>query len=105
MEKHLSVSSQIIEVIAKNSLKKEFYIQEFLKRFNVPNKKKTQLKQMLIEAIYQQINNQLIQTQFKIIQKDESIKKINKLQTQDISQINLIYFYENVDYKSLFQQK
>ncbi len=60
---------------------------------------------MLIEAIYQQINNQLIQTQFKIIQKDGSIKKINKLQTQDISQINLIYFYENVDYKSLFQQK
>ena len=95
----------IIAITATDSLKKEFYIQEFLKRFNVPNKKKTQLKQMLIEAIYQQINNQLIQTQFKIIQKDESIKKINKLQTQDISQINLIYFYENVDYKSLFQQK
>ena len=59
---------------------------------------------MLIEAIYQQINNQLIQTQFKIIQKDGSIKKINKLQTQDISQINLIYFYENVDYKSLLNK-
>lgn len=99
------VKSQIIAITATDSLKKEFYIQEFLKRFNVPNKKKTQLKQMLIEAIYQQINNQLIQTQFKIIQKDGSIKKINKLQTQDISQINLIYFYENVDYKFLFQQK
>ena len=60
---------------------------------------------MLIEAIYHQINSQLIQPQFKIIQKDGSIKKTNKLQTQDISQINLIYFYENVDYKSLFQQK
>ena len=60
---------------------------------------------MLIEAIYQQVNNQLIQPEFKIIQKDGSIKKINKLQTQDISQINLIYFYENVNYKSLFQQK
>jgi hypothetical protein len=99
------VKSQIITVTATDSLKKEFYIQEFLKRFSVPNKKKTQLKQMLIEAIYQQINNQLIQPQFKIIQKDGSIKKINKLQIQDISQINLIYFYENVDYKSLFKQK
>lgn len=78
------VKSQIIAITATDSLKKEFYIQEFLKRFNVPNKKKTQ---------------------FKIIQKDGSIKKINKLQTQDISQINFIYFYENVDYKSLFQQK
>ena len=84
---------------------KEFHIQEFLKRFNLSNKKQTQLKQMIIEAIYQQINNQLIQPQFKIVQKDGSIKKINNLQTQDISQIKLIYFYETVDYKSLFQQK
>ena len=99
------VKSQIITVTAKNSLKKEFYIQEFLKRFNVPNKKQTQLKQMIIEAIYQQIKNKLIKPQFKIIQKDGSIKKINKLQTQDITQIKVIYFYENVDHKSLFQQK
>ena len=99
------VKSQIITITATDSLKKQFYIQEFLKRFSVSNKKKTQLKQMIIEAIYQQINNQLIQPQFKIIQKDGSIKKINKLQTQDISQINLIYFYENVDYKSLFKEK
>lgn len=88
------VKSQIIIVTATDSLKKEFYIQQFLKRFSVPNKKKTQLKQMLIEAIYTQINTQLIQPQFKIIQKDGSIKKINKLQIQDIRQINLIYFYQ-----------
>jgi len=50
-----------------------------LKKFTVPNKKKTQLKKMIVEAIYQQINNQLIQPRFKIIQKDGSIKKINKL--------------------------
>ena len=75
------VKSQIIAITATNSFKKEFYIQEFLKRFNVPNKKKTQLKQMLIEAIYQQIYNNLIQPQFKIIQKDGSIKKITKLRT------------------------
>jgi len=39
------VKSQMITVIAKNSLKKELYIQEFLKPFNVSNKKQTQLKQ------------------------------------------------------------
>jgi hypothetical protein len=96
------VKSKIITITATDSLKKEFYIQEFLKRFSVSNKKKTPLKQMIIEAIYQQINNQFIQLQFKTIQKDGSIKKINKLQTQDISQIKVIYLYENVDYKSLF---
>ena len=34
---------------------------------------------MLVEVIYQQINNKLIQLPFKIIQKDESSKKITKL--------------------------
>ena len=99
------VKSQMIEVIAKNSLKKELYIEEFLNRFNIPNKKQTQLKQMIIEAISEEINNQSIKPQFKVIQKDGSIKKINKLQIKDISQIKVISFYENVDYKSLFQQK
>jgi len=92
----------MIEVIAKNSFKKELYIEEFLKRFNIPNKKQTQLKQMIIEAISEQIKNQSIQPQFKVIQKDGSIKKINKLQTKDITQIKVISFYETIDYKSLF---
>ena len=39
------IKSQIIIITATDSLKKEFHIQEFLKRFNVSNKKKTQLKQ------------------------------------------------------------
>ena len=99
------VKTQIIEVIAKNSLKKEFYIQEFLKRFNLSNKKQTQIKQMIIEAISEEIKSQLIQPQFKIIQKDGSIRKINKLQTQDITQIKVISFYENIQYKSLFKRR
>ena len=49
--------------------------------------------------------NNSVSTILVQIQKDGSIKKINKLQTQDISQINVIYFYENIDYKSLFKQK
>ena len=52
---------------------------------------------MIIEAISEEIKNQSIQTQFKLIQKDGSIKKINK------PQIKVISFYENIDYKSLFQ--
>ena len=96
------VKSQIIAITATDYLKKEFYIQEFLTKFNVSNTKKAQIKQMLIEAINQQINNQLIQPQFKIIQKDGSVKRHNKLQVHDIGQIELIYFYETVDYKSLF---
>ena len=47
----------MIEVIAKKSLKKELHMEEFLKRFNIPNKKQTQLKQMIIEAISEKIKN------------------------------------------------
>ena len=97
------VKSHMIEVIAKKSLKKKLYIEEFLKGFNIPNKKQTQLKQMIIEAISEEIKNQSIQPQFKVIQKDGSIKKINKLQTKDITQIKVISLYENIDYKSLFK--
>ena len=57
---------------------------------------------MIIEAISEEIKKQSIQPQFKVIQRDGSIKKINKLQTKDITQIKVTSFYENVDYKSLF---
>jgi len=59
---------------------------------------------MIVEAISEEINNKSIKPQFKVIQKDGFIKKINKLQIKDISQIKVISFYENIDYKSLFQQ-
>ena len=60
---------------------------------------------MLIEAIDEEINNQSIQPQFKIIQKNGSVIQIIKLKPQDITQIKLIWLYENVDYKSLFKKK
>jgi hypothetical protein len=59
---------------------------------------------MIIEAISEQIKSQLIQPQFKIIQKDGSIRKINKVQTQHITQIKVIFFYENIQYQSLFKR-
>jgi hypothetical protein len=82
------VKTQIIELIAKNSLKKEFYIQEFLKRFNLSNKKQTQIKQMLIEAI--SANKKSVDTtQFKIIQKDGSVKKLTNFKLKILHKLNL----------------
>ena len=84
-----SIPFKLMTITTTDSLKKEF-----LKRFSISNKKKTQLKQMLIEAIYQQINNQLIQPQFKTIQKYGSIKK---LQTQDITNLYKLNNYESIE--------
>ena len=60
---------------------------------------------MILEAISEEIKSQLIQPQFKIIQKDGSIRQINKLQIQDITKIKVISFYENIQYKSLFKRR
>jgi hypothetical protein len=99
------VQFEILSIMSTPSLQKELHVQQFLEQFNLSNKKQTQIKQIIIEAISEEIKSQLIQPQFKIIQKDGSIKKINKLQTQDLTQIKVIYFYENIQYKSLFKRR
>lgn len=49
----------------------------------------------------QAINDHLIKAQFKIIKKDGSIRKINKLTTQLITKTKVIYLYELFNYKEL----
>jgi hypothetical protein len=63
----LRLKVRLIKSLAVNDQEKILDLQECLKRLRVSNKKRTQLKQMIIEAIYHKINNQLIQPQFKII--------------------------------------
>lgn len=97
----LLVKIQIIQVISVTSLKKQFHAEEFLNQFNISNTKQTQLKQIIITVLNQAINDRLIKAQFKIIQKDGSIRKINKLTTQLITKTKVIYLYELFNYKEL----
>ena len=48
--------------------------------------------------VYFQINGDTVQIILPAL-------KINKLQTQDITQIKVIFFYENIQYKSLFKRR
>ena len=103
----LLVKIQIIQVISVTSLKKQFRVEEFLNQFNILiffnifNTKQTQLKQIIIIVFDQLINDRLIKAQFKIIQKDGSIRKITKLTTQLITKTKVIYLYELFNYKEL----
>jgi hypothetical protein len=98
------VKTQIIEVIAKNSLKKEFYIQEFLKRFNLSNKKQTEIKRLIIESIQDLVDKRIIKQLFKIIQKDGSLIAQNNLTSKLITKSKVIYLEEIIYYKYSLNQ-
>jgi hypothetical protein len=76
-------------------------VQEFLNQFNISNTKQTQLKQIIITVLDQAINDRLRKAQFKIIQKDGSIRKIPKLTTQLIPKTKVISLYEVFNSKEL----
>jgi len=57
------VKLQIIQATSVQSLKKQFYVQEFFSQFNVSHAKQTQIKKAIIQTLDELKNNRLIQTQ------------------------------------------
>jgi len=58
-----------------------FRVQEFLNQFNISNSKQTQLKQIIITVLDEARNDQLLKAPFKILTKDNSVRKLTKLTT------------------------
>ena len=79
------------------SLKKQFRVEEFLNQFNISNSKQTELKQIIITALDEAINYRLIKAQFKILTRDNSVRKLTK-----ITKSKVIYLYEIFNSKQLF---
>lgn len=61
----VQVKIQIIQVINKTSLKKQFRVEYFLNQFNISNS-----QQIRITTLNESINQQLIKSQFKILTKN-----------------------------------
>jgi len=97
----------ILQTITTYPLEKPLPVQDFLKLFNVPNKKQTEIKELILESLNELIKSQIIKSQFKIIQKDGSVSLIenNKLNPQWITKSKIIYLEEIVHYKDLFNPK
>ena len=100
------VKFQILQTISTYHLEKQLPVEDFLKPFNVSNKKQTEIKELILEALNKLINSQLIQPQFKIIKKDGSVSVIQntKLTLRLITQSRVIYLEEIVHYKDLFNK-
>ena len=54
------VKLQIIQAISVRSLKKQFYVQDFLSQFNVSHAKQTQIKNVIIQTLDELKKNQVI---------------------------------------------
>lgn len=80
-------------------MKKQFCVENFLNQFNISNSKQTELKQIIIAALDEVINYQLIKALFKILTKDNSVRKLTP---QQITKDKVIYLYEIYNYKELF---
>lgn len=102
---HLQVHYFIIQTISTYSLEKHFTIRQFISQFNLSNQKTTQIKKYIIKAFHQLIQNQLIQTKFKVIKNNGSVQYIsaNNLTTKIITQANQIHVKEIPHYEQLFK--
>lgn len=95
------VKLQIIQAISLQSLKKQFYVQDFLSQFNVSHAKQTQIKNVIIQTLDELKNNQVIQAQIEIHKTDNSLIKTNIITARLLTKTKIIYFYEIMQYQNL----
>jgi hypothetical protein len=95
------VKLQIIQATSVQSLKKQFYVQDFLSQFNVSHAKQTQIKKAIIQTLDELKNNRVIQTQIEIHKTDNSLIKTTILTTHLLTKTKIIYFYEIMQYQNL----
>lgn len=92
----LKVKLEVIQTISQVPLEKIFYVEVFLDQFNVPTKKKRQIKQLIVEAFNQLQKEKLIQNKLNVVKKSGEIKQVNTLTSLLVGQANKIYFFESI---------
>ena len=95
------VKLQIIQAISVQSLKKQFYVQNFLSQFNVSHAKQTQIKNVIIQTLDELKKNQAIQAQIELNKTDNSLIKTNIITARLLIKTKIIYFYEIMQYQNL----
>lgn len=76
------------------SLEKRFFIENFLERFSVSNKKRIKIKKLIIHEFSILTNTKLIEPNFKLLNKNKSLVERTRLTSLLITKSHSIYFYE-----------
>ena len=88
----LIVKLEIIQVLSTNSLEKKFPVENFIQQF--PKKKRTQIKNLIIDLLDELKNSKLIESSFNIVLKKGSSKRVKNLTPLLITQSKYIFFSE-----------
>jgi len=86
----MEVKLQFIQSLNVSSLEKKFDVEHFLNQFSIPNQKRTEIKKRIIELFDELKNHKLIDTQFRIVQKNGLSTTVKQLLTKSKN----IFFYE-----------
>ena len=93
------VQFEILAIMSTSSLQKEFHVQEFLKQFNLSNKKQTEIKRIIIQSLQELVEKRIIKSFFKATQKDGSLTVQTNLTSRLITKTKLLYLEEILHYK------
>jgi hypothetical protein len=91
----LIVKFEIIQVLSTNSLEKKFPVENFINQFRKNNR--TQIKKLIINLLDELRNSKLIESNFNIVLKKGSSKRVENLTPLLITQSKDILFYEIID--------
>lgn len=90
----MEVKLKLIQSLSVSSLEKNFYVEEFLNQFSIPNKKRTQIKKLIIELFDQLKSHKLIETEFGIVRKNGSSITVKQLTPLLLTKSKNIFFHE-----------
>jgi hypothetical protein len=94
------VKFKILQTISTYSLDKQLDVQDFLERFNVSNKKQTQLKQMTrlrksVVTIFEDAQDlKLIEPRFTLLMKTNKTEEVEKLRSNLLVKAKSVFYTE-----------
>lgn len=90
----MEVKLKFIQSFSVSSLEKKFNVEDFLNQFSIPNQKRTEVKKRIIELFDELKNRKLIDTQFRIVQKNGLYTTVKQLTPLLLTKSKHIFFYE-----------
>lgn len=95
----LLVKLEIIQVLSTDSLKKKISVEDFLNQFSIPNKKRAEIKKLIIDLLDDLKAFDLIEAGFDIVSKDgkKPEKGVKMLTPSILSQSKEIFLHEIIN--------
>ena len=90
----MEIKLQFIQSFSVSSLEKKFDVEDFFNQFSIPNQKRTEVKKRIIELFDELKNHKLIDTQFRIVQKNGLSTTVKQLTPLLLTKSQNIFFHE-----------